>query len=81
MEALVIALRVVCGVVVLDVVLAYLVPPQASLRRLTRRLTAPLYRPVQRVCDPRRLGVDFAPMVVVMGLTTLAWLLAPELVG
>ena len=76
-----VVLRAVCGVVVLDVVLAFLLAPEVFPRRLLVRLTAPLYRPVQRVFDPELTGVDFSPMVVVMAITTLAWILAPESLG
>jgi uncharacterized protein YggT (Ycf19 family) len=80
MDALVVALRVVTGVIMLDVVLGFIAPCCAA-GRLTRQMTAPLYRPIQSVCDPKRVGADFSPMVLVMGLTTLAWLIAPDLVS
>lgn len=81
MEAILVALRAVCGVVVLDVLLDRLQPPGAFPRRLTQQLTAPLYWPIQRVFDPARTGVDFSPMVVVMAIIALGWLIAPEAVS
>ena len=80
-EALLIAMRVIAGVVVLDVVLTWTLSPSSRLRRWTRQLTAPLYKPIQAVIDPARAGADFSPMIVVMALTTIAWLLAPDLVA
>lgn len=73
-------MRVVSGVVVLDVAFAWLFTDRALPRRLTRQLTAPLYAPIQRVFDPSRTGVDFSPMVVVMVLWVAAWVIAPEFV-
>ena len=79
-ETLVIVLRVVVGVVVADTAMAHLLPSTSFPRSLTRELTAPLYQPVRRLCDPERLGVDLSPMLVVVVLVTLGWLVAPEMV-
>ncbi len=81
MEALVVALRVVSAVVVVDAALAFAFGPTSAVRAWTGRLVEPLYRPVHWVVDPQRVGLDYAPMVVVMALVALAFAVAPEAVA
>ncbi|MEL6184726.1 MAG: YggT family protein [Myxococcota bacterium] len=76
MDALIVVMRLVAGVVVLDTLVQF-VRSDSPPGRFLRRLTLPLYRPVHAVVDPERAGADFAPMVVIMVLILAAQAMAP----
>lgn len=80
-EALLVVLRIVSGVVVLQVLFAFALGRQHGVSAAVGRLTEPMYRPIRWVFPPRRLGVDVSPMVVVMAVTVAGWIIAPDFVA
>ena len=67
-------IRLFTLVVIIDVVLSYFVPPYHPVRKALDRIIEPLLRPIRRVL-PATVGIDFSPMVLILGLLLLNMLL------
>ena len=67
------AFQVVTLVIVVDAVLSWVQAPSAFPRSLTSTMTEPLYAPIRAILSPQATGgIDFSPLIVLMGLQFLS---------
>ncbi|MDP6931902.1 MAG: YggT family protein, partial [Myxococcota bacterium] len=68
-QLVILALDVVTFIIIGDAVLSWIQAPTAVPRVWTRKLTEPLYAPIQAVVSPRITGgIDLSPIVVLVVL-------------
>ena len=77
------ALKALSFLVLADTILSWVVrDPESFPRNLTSAIAEPLCRPVRRLLDPNRTGgIDFSPLVVIVGLNALSHLLLQAALG
>ncbi len=70
-------LNILTYVIIADAILSWLIPsPDRFPRNITSRITAPLYKPVHLILDPRKTGgIDLAPLVIIFAIRALETLL------
>lgn len=65
-------LSALTGIIIVDALLSWVMAPDKFPRSLTIALTAPLYRPIHAILDPRRSGgLDFSPIVILILIQVL----------
>jgi uncharacterized protein YggT (Ycf19 family) len=64
------ALHLLTYLIIADEILSWVIPSRERFpRKLTARITEPLYAPVHRVLDPRKTGgIDLAPIVLIFAI-------------
>jgi YggT family protein len=77
MPLLIQLINLLCGLLVIDAILSWVMPSQQQFpRNYTSRVTEPLYAPLRKVIDPQKTGgLDLSPLIWIIGLQVLAGLL------
>lgn len=74
------ALQILTYIIIGDAVLSWVQKPHQMPRKLTMKLTDPLYYPIRKILDPQKMGgIDLSPIVLIFGIQALRSFLAQAL--
>lgn len=61
------AITLLQGLIFIDVILSWLMPPEKFPRTLTMQITEPLYAPIRALIRPEWLGgLDISPLIIIL---------------